>query len=77
MNVNNPDPKCAKDCRFGNGPAMTTAAYYHPVYDKHGNNLNPDMNTTTSTVWCYTCGREWTYISQGDNVEFKLNTDNS
>lgn len=70
--MNNPDPKCEKECRFSCGPSMTTAMYYPPVYDKHGNNINPDMNTTTATMWCYTCEREWLYISQGDKVEFKL-----
>jgi hypothetical protein len=38
---------------------MTTLAYYPPIYDGHGNNLNPDMNKTYNTLRCSTCGKEW------------------
>ena len=41
------------------GPSWTTGTYYPPIYDGHGNNLNPDRNTTYSTYRCETCGREW------------------
>lgn len=77
MNFHNPDPSCDKECSFGCGPSMTTAAYYPPVYDKHGNNINPDMNTTSAPIWCYTCGREWVSISRGNDTAFKLTKDNS
>lgn len=33
--------------------------YFPPVYDKHGNNLNPDGNTTSSDVTCSTCNKKW------------------
>lgn len=38
---------------------MTTMLYYPPIYDGHGNNLNPDRNTTHSPVRCSTCGKKW------------------
>jgi hypothetical protein len=41
------------------GESMTTLAYYPPIYDGHGNNLNPDMNKTYNTLRCSTCGKEW------------------
>ena len=59
----NPNPTCEKDCRFSYGPTMTTCMYYPPVYDKHGNNTNPDMNSTSGAVDCSVCGKHWTYIS--------------
>tara|TARA_Y100000310_G_scaffold76008_1_gene72427 strand:- start:6989 stop:7156 length:168 start_codon:yes stop_codon:yes gene_type:complete len=31
-----------------------TAAYFEPVY-KGGVNINPDGNTTTSTITCHAC----------------------
>lgn len=43
---------------------MTTCAYYPPVYDKHGNNINPDRNLTSGSIKCSTCNKEWTYHTQ-------------
>lgn len=41
------------------GPSMTTMAYYPPIYDGYGNNVNPDLNTTTYRMRCSTCGKEF------------------
>lgn len=53
---------CSRDdCRITeSGPSMTTMAYYPPVYDKQGNNTNPDMNITTYPRRCLSCGKSWT-----------------
>jgi hypothetical protein len=62
---NNPNPDCKEDCRFREcGPAMTTAAYYPPTYDKYGNNLNPDGNITTQQIACTVCGKVWQSATQ-------------
>lgn len=55
-------PGCSRDdCRLTpNGPETTTMAYYPSVWDKQGNNLNPDMNTTSKNLRCLTCGKSWT-----------------
>ena len=58
------DCKNKDDCRIMQGPAVTTCAYYPPVYDGHGNNTNPDGNTTTSKSECLTCGRKWVISTQ-------------
>ena len=42
------------------GPSMTTCAYYPPVYNKQGVNVNPDMNITTRPCRCLSCGKSWT-----------------
>lgn len=61
----NPNPTCPNDnCRFHYGMSMTTSMYYHPVYDKSGNNINPDANITSGSVKCSTCNKEWNYSSQ-------------
>jgi len=39
---------------------MTTCAYYPPIYDEYGNNLNPDRNITRYTMRCTACGKEFT-----------------
>jgi hypothetical protein len=53
-------------CRISaNGPGMTTCAYYPPIYDGYGNNINPDRNITTSPMRCATCGKEWIEKSGG------------
>ena len=67
----NPNPTCQNEnCRFHFGLSMTTAAYYPPVYDKHGNNINPDMNTTSGSVDCSTCKKHWTYISRNEKTTY-------
>lgn len=65
-----PNPSCDKDCRFQYGVSMTTAMYYAPVYDKHGNNLNPDGNSTSAEVTCGVCGRQWMSITRLGETEF-------
>jgi hypothetical protein len=70
--MQNPDPTCEKECRFSYGPTVTTAMYYSPVFDKHGNNLNPDGNTSFSEVSCYVCQRSWYTSTQYGKTTFKL-----
>ena len=58
--MKNPNPECPReDCRFAYGGGSTTLAYYQPIYDKNGVNINPDRNTTTFEVSCGSCGRMW------------------
>jgi hypothetical protein len=62
---------CDKECRFQqNGPSSRTLAYYNPIYDKHGNDLNPDGNTTFGGIKCTTCGKEWQYAIQYGKTEW-------
>jgi hypothetical protein len=70
--MQNPNPKCEKECRFSYGPTVTTAMYYSPVFDKHGNNLNPDGNTSFSEVSCYVCHQSWYASTQYGKTTFKL-----
>lgn len=57
-----PNLDCDKDCRFQEaGPTVTTCMYYPPVYDKHGNNTNPDGNITSGGLKCVVCNRMWSY----------------
>jgi hypothetical protein len=67
--MNNPNPNCEKDCRFHYGVSVTTCMYYPPVYDKHGNNLNPDGNISSGEVSCSVCGKSWISSTQyGETV---------
>jgi len=47
------------DCRIHVSEGMSTLAYYPPVYDKTGNNINPDMNTSYGKAGCSVCKRSW------------------
>ena len=67
----NPNPGCEGECRFNVGMGMTTCAYYPPVYDKHGNNINPDRNVTSGMVSCHVCNRVWNYSSCLGETEFQ------
>ncbi len=62
---------CGKECRLMFGPGRTTCAYYPPVYDKHGNNLNPDGNVTSGDCSCGTCGKQWVYSTQYGETTYK------
>lgn len=67
----NPNPGCEGECRFRVGMGSTTCAYYPPVYDKHGNNINPDRNVTSGMVSCHACDRTWSYSSCLGETEFQ------
>ena len=70
----NPNPGCEKECIFRVGMITTTAMYYAPIYDKHGNNLNPDGNIKSGTVTCSTCDRQWVSSTQyGETRYTELN----
>ena len=75
--MQNPDPTCEKDCRFSYGPTITTAMNFTPVFDKHGNNINPDGNITSGEISCRVCGRSWYSVTQYDKTTFKLVERNS
>jgi len=56
------------DCMIAdNGPSSSTSVYYPPIYDKQGNNINPDMNITTHPQRCLSCGKTWTKAWQNGN----------
>ena len=59
---------CDKECRIRHSGGQTTMAYYPPIYDKYGRNTNPDMNVTTSTAHCVTCGKNWSVMEQCGNT---------
>lgn len=67
----NPNPNCDQECRFTYGPTMSTCVYYEPVFDKYGNNLNPDMNSHTTTVRCSVCHRSWNLTTKGKTSTFQ------
>ena len=68
---NNPNPTCQNECVFKMGMATTTVVNYDPIYDKNGNNLNPDGNITTSTVSCSTCNRQWVSRTQYGQTKYR------
>lgn len=55
-------PGCSRDdCAItSDGPGSVTMAYYPPVYNAQGVNINPDMNITTTPQRCLSCGKKWT-----------------
>jgi len=58
----NPNPTCENECRFAFDPERVTSMHYMPIYDKHGNNINPDAGPVQGTVKCYACDKVWGYI---------------
>lgn len=49
---------------YASGGQMSTCMYFQPVYDKHGNNINPDRNTTSGEMFCSVCKRKWRYVKR-------------
>ena len=54
-------PKCETPdrCIIQQGMSMMTLAYYAPIYNGFGRNVNQDRNTTTTSMECQSCGKEW------------------
>lgn len=65
-----PDPECKKNCRYRIDRSVTTAMFYTPIYDKHGNNVNHDQNTTMSTITCTTCDKTWLVTIKGSETTY-------
>jgi hypothetical protein len=63
---------CDKECRFNVGISTVSAAYYPPVYDKNGINVNPSRNTSTTKYNCQVCGKHWDIITSVDETNIKL-----
>jgi len=49
-------PNCKKPTRRQLIDSSATCAYYPPVYDEEGNNVNPDRNIITNKYQCIACG---------------------
>lgn len=68
--MKSPNPSCELECRFRDHGGMTTLAYYPPIYDKHGNNVNPDRNVTSGVISCLTCKAQWNYSTCLGETEY-------
>ena len=67
-----PNPECpSEDCRFSHSGGSSTLVAYIPIYDRNGNNTNPDRNTTTFKVNCLTCGKMWVGKSCLDQTTYE------
>jgi hypothetical protein len=55
----NPNPNCEKECLFTKSGSMSTLMAYIPMYDKNGNNVNPDRNIISYNISCVVCGKLW------------------
>lgn len=65
-------PECEReDCRFVQRSGMSTLAYYQPIYDKNGVNINPDMNTRTDYIDCLICGKKWLAYTHRNQTAYK------
>ena len=60
-------PHCEKPTKRTGGGGTVTAAYYQPIYDEKGDNINPDRNTRTSNWHCNECGND--YVTRGNYTE--------
>jgi len=64
-------PYCKKPTRRTVGSSSETLMYFCPIYDKEGNNTNPDRNTLTTNWQCLECGKS--YQTKGNYVDgFKI-----
>jgi hypothetical protein len=53
------------DCAITSGYTTITCMGWTPTYDKRGNLLNRNPNTTTASYRCTTCKAEWIVKSGG------------
>jgi hypothetical protein len=53
-------PGCSRDdCMRSIVKSTSTLAYYQPMYDANGNNVNPDKNKHVNDIRCLSCGKTW------------------
>jgi len=55
-------PYCKKPTERSGGMGEVTMMYFPPVWDKEGNNTNPDRNIKTTYWRCQECGKDYTII---------------
>ena len=58
---------CPNGCtpvRIKEGMSTTTLAYYPPIYDETGRNINPDRNRHNTSFMCLVCGQTFGISSQ-------------
>ena len=63
--------ECDKACMIQFTEGMTSAMYYPPIYNKFGENMNPDGNSTTGQCMCTTCMKHWKYMTQYEKTTFE------
>ena len=63
-------PNCGAS-HYSEGPSWRTAVYYPPIW-KDGNNINPDMNETTTEAHCCECHYDFKIHEQGGKVWTEL-----
>lgn len=61
----------SKSTYYSNGSMMMTTAYYPPVYDRDGNNINPDRNKSTSRYICNMCGAKSVQTVENGNTTWE------
>lgn len=49
---------------YSQGMSQSTAMYFQPIFDEEGRNINPDMNTTTTSYTCNKCSKCWNVSTQ-------------
>ena len=69
------DCKTPDNCRIRRSILSTTCMYFPPVYDGHGNNLNPDGNISSYTEHCLECGKMWRVMEQFGVADRQLVSD--
>lgn len=60
-----------EDCRLSYTQGSSTLIGFTQEYDKRGNPLHEDPNTTTNIVKCSACGGQWLESCQGKIVTVK------
>lgn len=69
----NPNIGCSKNCQFMEiGPTTSTLAYYEPIYDKEGRNINPPSgNIVRGKTKCLTCNKQWHHETSSGSTKFE------
>lgn len=71
--VEQPIIECDRDncCLQESSPSVSTCIYFPPTYDKYENNTNSDSNTTSDSMKCSACNREWSTTTQFGKTTYK------
>ena len=66
-------PECMRDdCMLQMGVSTMTLAHFPQIFNKNGDNVNPDGNLSITDVRCLSCGKSWKEgWKNGTKISFK------
>lgn len=56
------------ECQFVHSTVSSTLMYFQPIFNRKGQNINPDRNTKSYDISCQKCGKIWSVSDNGSDI---------